>query len=277
MKVIKSINILKKELKVARKNSFVINFIPTMGALHNGHMKLIQKAKKKNVLRIVSIYVNPAQFGPNEDFKNYPRTIQKDLLVLRNAKIDILFLPINKQIISYKTNYKCPNFSIEKILCGKSRPNYFPGVKSIIIKLFDIVQADYSFFGEKDYQQFIVIKKMAKKLNFKTEIIPIKTVRNKNGLPLSSRNKYLGPDEIKIANKINKICMNLLPKVRKNLSTKKILSNAKLELLINGVNHIDYLTVLTDQLGHRKSLNSKSRIFIAANIGRTRLIDNFPI
>ena len=100
MKVIKSINILKKELKVARKNSFVINFIPTMGALHNGHMKLIKKAKKKNVLRIVSIYVNPAQFGPNEDFKNYPRTIQKDLLVLRNAKIDILFLPINKQIIS---------------------------------------------------------------------------------------------------------------------------------------------------------------------------------
>ena len=142
MKIIKSINILKKELKVARKNSFVINFIPTMGALHNGHMKLIQKAKKKNVLRIVSIYVNPAQFGPNEDFKNYPKTIQKDLLMLRNAKIDILFLPINKQIINYKTNYKCPNFSIEKILCGKSRPNYFPGVKNIIIKFFDIVQAD---------------------------------------------------------------------------------------------------------------------------------------
>jgi pantoate--beta-alanine ligase len=248
-----------------------------MGALHLGHIKLIQKAKKRNAVRIVSIFINPSQFGPREDFKNYPRTIHNDLNLLRNENVDIVFLPIENEILKYKTFYKCPNFKIENILCGKSRPNYFPGVKNIVIKLFDIVQADNSFFGEKDYQQLVVIKKMRDELKFGTKIIPIKTVRNKNGLPLSSRNKYLEINEIEIANKINKICKYLIPKVKNKLNTTKILAHAKRELRMNGIGKIDYLTILTDTLEKRKSLKSKSRIFIAANVGSTRLIDNFPI
>ena len=189
----------------------------------------------------------------------------------------MVFLPIENEILKYKTFYKCPNFKIENILCGKSRPNYFPGVKNIVIKLFDIVQADNSFFGEKDYQQLVVIKKMRDELNFGTKIIPIKTVRNKNGLPLSSRNKYLEINEIEIANKINKICKYLIPKVKNKLNTTKILAHAKRELRMNGIDKIDYLTILTDTLEKRRSLKLKSRIFIAANVGSTRLIDNFPI
>ena len=277
MKIIKSIEYLKRIIRESKRNGLIINFIPTMGALHLGHMKLIQKAKKKNSIRIVSIFINPSQFGPNEDFKNYPRTIHNDLNLLRNEDVDIVFLPIENEILKYKTYYKCPNFKIEKILCGKSRPNYFPGVKNIVIKLFDIVQADNSFFGEKDYQQLVVIKKMRDELNFGTNIIPIKTVRNKNGLPLSSRNKYLEINEIEIANKINKICKYLIPKVKNKLNTTKILAHAKRELRMNGIDKIDYLTILTDNLEKRKSLKSKSRIFIAANVGSTRLIDNFPI
>ena len=277
MKIIKSIKYLKRIVKETKKNGSSINFIPTMGALHLGHIKLIQKAKKRNAVRIVSIFVNPSQFGPSEDFKNYPRTIHNDLNLLRNEDVDILFLPIENEILKYKTFYKCPNFKIENILCGKSRPNYFPGVKNIVIKLFDIVQADNSFFGEKDYQQLVVIKKLRDELNFGTKIIPIKTVRNKNGLPLSSRNKYLEINEIEIANKINKICKYLIPKVKNKLNTKKILAHAKRELRMNGIDKIDYLTILTDNLEKRKSLKSKSRIFIAANVGSTRLIDNFPI
>ena len=277
MKIIKSIKYLKRIVKESKRNGSSINFIPTMGALHLGHIKLIQKAKKRNAVRIVSIFINPSQFGPSEDFKNYPRTIHNDLNLLRNEDVDIVFLPIENEILKYKTFYKCPNFKIENILCGKSRPNYFPGVKNIVIKLFDIVQADNSFFGEKDYQQLVVIKKMRDELNFGTNIIPIKTVRNKNGLPLSSRNKYLEINEIEIANKINKICKYLIPKVKNKLNTTKILAHAKRELRMNGIDKIDYLTILTDTLEKRKSLKSKSRIFIAANVGSTRLIDNFPI
>ena len=277
MKIIKSIKYLKRIVKESKRNGSSINFIPTMGALHLGHIKLIQKAKKRNAVRIVSIFINPSQFGPSEDFKNYPRTIHNDLNLLRNEDVDIVFLPIENEILKYKTFYKCPNFKIENILCGKSRPNYFPGVKNIVIKLFDIVQADNSFFGEKDYQQLVVIKKLRDELNFGTKIIPIKTVRNKNGLPLSSRNKYLEINEIEIANKINKICKYLIPKVKNKLNTKKILAHAKRELRMNGIDKIDYLTILTDTLEKRRSLKSKSRIFIAANVGSTRLIDNFPI
>ena len=277
MKIIKSIKYLKRIVKESKRNGSSINFIPTMGALHLGHIKLIQKAKKRNAVRIVSIFINPSQFGPSEDFKNYPRTIHNDLNLLRNEDVDIVFLPIENEILKYKTFYKCPNFKIENILCGKSRPNYFPGVKNIVIKLFDIVQADNSFFGEKDYQQLVVIKKMRDELNFGTNIIPIKTVRNKNGLPLSSRNKYLEINEIEIANKINKICKYLIPKVKNKLNTTKILAQAKRELRMNGIDKIDYLTILTDTLEKRRSLKSKSRIFIAANVGSTRLIDNFPI
>ena len=277
MKIIKSIKYLKRIVKESKRNGSSINFIPTMGALHLGHIKLIQKAKKRNAIRIVSIFINPSQFGPSEDFKNYPRTIHNDLNLLRNEDVDIVFLPIENEILKYKTFYKCPNFKIENILCGKSRPNYFPGVKNIVIKLFDIVQADNSFFGEKDYQQLVVIKKMRDELNFGTKIIPIKTVRNKNGLPLSSRNKYLEINEIEIANKINKICKYLIPKVKNKLNTTKILAHAKRELRMNGIDKIDYLTILTDTLEKRRSLKSKSRIFIAANVGSTRLIDNFPI
>ena len=277
MKIIKSIKYLKRIIKESKRNGSSINFIPTMGALHLGHIKLIRKAKKKNAVRIVSIFINPSQFGPSEDFKNYPRTIHNDLNLLRNEDVDIVFLPIENEILKYKTFYKCPNFKIENILCGKSRPNYFPGVKNIVIKLFDIVQADNSFFGEKDYQQLVVIKKLRDELNFGTKIIPIKTVRNKNGLPLSSRNKYLEINEIEIANKINKICKYLIPKVKNKLNTTKILAHAKRELRMNGIDKIDYLTILTDNLEKRKFLKSKSRIFIAANVGSTRLIDNFPI
>ena len=277
MKIIKSIKYLKRIVKESKRNGSSINFIPTMGALHLGHIKLIQKAKKRNAVRIVSIFINPSQFGPSEDFKNYPRTINNDLNLLRNEDVDIVFLPIENEILKYKTFYKCPKFKIENILCGKSRPNYFPGVKNIVIKLFDIVQADNSFFGEKDYQQLVVIKKMRDELNFGTKIIPIKTVRNKNGLPLSSRNKYLEINEIEIANKINKICKYLIPKVKNKLNTTKILAHAKRELRMNGIDKIDYLTILTDTLEKRRSLKSKSRIFIAANVGSTRLIDNFPI
>ena len=212
-----------------------------------------------------------------EDYKNYPRTLKNDLKVLKKYGADIVFTPIQKQILSHKTKHNCPQFAIEKRLCGKSRPNYFPGVKNIVLKLFDIVQPDAAFFGEKDYQQYLVIKKMTESLKLNTRIICVKTVRDRNGLPLSSRNNYLSGQEFKIAIKINKLLKKLPPLIRTKLKINKILNHTKKVLIDHGVDKIDYLTVLNDDLSVRKKISDKSRIFIAAKIGNTRLIDNIKI
>ena len=191
MKLVKSIKYLNKILDRYRSDGFKIHLTPTMGALHAGHLKLVKESKKLKSIVVVSIFVNPTQFGPKEDYKNYPRTLKNDLKVLKKYGADIVFTPIQKQILYHKTKYNCPQFAIEKKLCGKSRPKYFPGVKNIVLKLFDIVQPDVAFFGEKDYQQYLVIKKMTESLKLNTRIICVKTVRDRNGLPLSSRNSYL--------------------------------------------------------------------------------------
>ena len=152
MKLVKSIKYLDKILNRYRSHGFKIHLTPTMGALHAGHLKLVKESKKLKSIVVVSIFVNPTQFGPKEDYKDYPRTLKNDLKVLKKYGADIVFTPIQKQILYHKTKYNWPQFAIEKRLCGKSRPNYFPGVKNIVLKLFDIVQPDAAFFGEKDYQ-----------------------------------------------------------------------------------------------------------------------------
>ncbi len=277
MKLVKSIKNLNKILDQHRSDGFKIHFTPTMGALHAGHLKLVKKSKKVNSIVVVSIFVNPTQFGPKEDYKNYPRPLKNDLKILKKYNIDIVFIPIQKQILSHKIKYYCPQFAIEKKLCGKSRPEYFPGVKNIVLKLFDIVQPDAAFFGEKDYQQYLVVKKMTKSLKLSTRIICVKTVRDRNGLPLSSRNSYLSSQEFKIAIKINKLLKKLAPLIKSKLKINKILNHTKKVLIENGVDKIDYLTVLNDDLSSRKKISDKSRIFIAAKIGNTRLIDNIKI
>ena len=277
MKLVKSIKYLDKILNRYRSDGFKIHLTPTMGALHAGHLKLVKESKKLKSIVVVSIFVNPTQFGPKEDYKKYPRTLKNDLKVLKKYGADIVFTPIQKQILSHKTKHNCPQFAIEKRLCGKSRPNYFPGVKNIVLKLFDIVQPDAAFFGEKDYQQYLVIKKMTESLKLNTRIICVKTVRDRNGLPLSSRNSYLSGQEFKIAIKINKLLKKLPPLIRTKLEINKILNHTKKILIDHGVDKIDYLTVLNDDLSVRKKISDKSRIFIAAKIGNTRLIDNIKI
>ena len=227
MKLVKSIKYLNKILDQYRSDGFKIHLTPTMGALHAGHLKLVKESKKLKSIVVVSIFVNPTQFGPKEDYKDYPRTLKNDLKVLKKYGADIVFTPIQKQILSHKTKHNCPQFAIEKRLCGKSRPKYLPGVKNIVLKLFDIVQPDAAFFGEKDYQQYLVIKKMTESLKLNTRIICVKTVRDRNGLPLSSRNNYLSGQEFKIAIKINKLLKKLPPLIRTKLKINKILNHTK--------------------------------------------------
>ena len=277
MRVIKQISKLRLSLLNQKKIGKKVHLIPTMGALHDGHISLVKSAKTKKATRIVSIFINPDQFSPNEDFDKYPSTIKNDLKLLRKERVDIVFLPNKEEIKKYKIKYKIPNFSIENKLCGKTRPHFFPGVKKIVTKLFDIIEPDKSFFGEKDFQQYLVIKELCKKMKLKTVIVKCKTVRDQKGLALSSRNNYLNEKEKKIAQKINKSVKKFLPFFRENLKVGRGTLKLKQDLFKHGIDSIDYLKIFTEQLTIRKKLNDKCRLFIAVKIGNTRLIDNYKI
>tara|TARA_B100000424_G_scaffold33397_1_gene22657 strand:- start:327 stop:1160 length:834 start_codon:yes stop_codon:yes gene_type:complete len=277
MRVIKQISKLRLSLLNQKKIGKKVHLIPTMGALHDGHISLVKSAKAKKATRIVSIFINPDQFSPNEDFDKYPSTIKNDLKLLRKERVDIVFLPNKEEIKKYKIKYKIPNFSIENKLCGKTRPHFFPGVKKIVTKLFDIIEPDKSFFGEKDFQQYLVIKELCKKMKLKTVIVKCKTVRDKKGLALSSRNNYLNENEKKMAQKINKSVKKFLPFFRENLKVGRGTLKLKQDLFKHGIDSIDYLKIFTEQLTIRKKLNDKCRLFIAVKIGNTRLIDNYKI
>ena len=277
MRVIKQISKLQLSLLNQKKIGKKVHFIPTMGALHDGHISLVKSAKAKKATRIVSIFINPDQFSPNEDFDKYPSTIKNDLKLLRKERVDIVFLPNKEEIKKYKIKYKIPNFSIENKLCGKTRPHFFPGVKKIVTKLFDIIEPDKSFFGEKDFQQYLVIKELCKKMKLKIVIVKCKTVRDKKGLALSSRNNYLSEKEKKMAQKINKSVKKFLPFFRENLKVGRGTLKLKQDLFKHGIDSIDYLKIFTEQLTIRKKLNDKCRLFIAVKIGNTRLIDNYKI
>ncbi len=195
MKVYKSISSLIKKVREVKKQGYKIGLVPTMGFLHEGHMSLIRKARKDTDYVIVSIFVNPAQFGPKEDFKRYPRAIKRDLMLCEKEGADIIFTPEAKEM--YPKDY-ATYVSVEKItdkLCGASRPGHFRGVSTVVAKLFNITMPDVAYFGQKDAQQAIIIKRMADDLNMSVEIKVMPVVREKDGLAMSSRNVYLNRKE----------------------------------------------------------------------------------
>ena len=278
MIICKSIKSIQKCLMDNKLKKKRISFVPTMGSLHQGHLSLVKKAKNENSTVVVSIFINPTQFGPNEDYKNYPRNINKDIRALKKLSIDFLFIPKKNQILNHDTSkLNCPKLPVEKIMCGKSRPNYFPGVGNIVIKLFDIIKPDIVFFGEKDYQQYYFIKKIIKKIKFKTKIVLCKTIRDKDGLALSSRNVYLNKKEKYIAKNIIKILKKTRFELLKNNFSKKILNKNKKLLLKKGINKIDYFELRSNDLKITFNDRKKIRLFIAVFIGKIRLIDNLKI
>ena len=278
MIICKNIKSLQEKIDSYRLKKHKISFVPTMGSLHKGHLSLVKKAKGKNKIVIVSIFVNPTQFGVNEDFKNYPRNTNKDIKLLKNLSVDIVFVPYEHEILKYKTpKLKLSRFSIERILCGKSRPQYFPGVGNIIIKFFDIIKPNYAYFGEKDYQQYYFIKLLTAKLKFNTKIISCKTIRDNFGIALSSRNLYLNNNEKKVALNIIKILRRTKRELSNHWRPKEIIYKNKNILLEKGVKKIDYFELRSETLKKNVKRNGKSRLFIAAFIGSTRLIDNLKV
>ena len=207
--VISKIEELRKVLKTTERKS--IGLVPTMGALHRGHLSLIEKSKSENDITVVSIFVNPTQFGPNEDFDKYPRTLEADTEICSNANVDYIFAPSASEMYDDTKNPTliCPPYSDVDKLCGKSRPGHFDGVATVVAKLFNIVKPHNAYFGKKDAQQLFIIKKMVRDLNFDVNIISCPIVREADGLALSSRNTYLSAqarlEAVKISSALKKV------------------------------------------------------------------------
>jgi len=278
MIICKNIRSLQRKLETYKSSNKQISLVPTMGALHQGHLSLVKNARRKKGIVVVSIYVNPKQFGPNEDYKNYPRNISADIELLKRLSVDIVFIPRKKGILNYNISHiTYPKLRLEKIMCGKTRTKYFSGVGSIVIKLFDIVKPNYAYFGEKDFQQYYYIKLITEKSKIEIKIISGKTVRDKSGLALSSRNLYLSKKEIKLAVNIIKVLRKTKKELIKNFSPREIININKKVLINRGVSKIDYFELRSEQLKSRIKKGEKSRLFIAAFIGSTRLIDNLKV
>jgi pantoate--beta-alanine ligase len=274
MKVIENVLTMQKIALIHFRYGNEIGLVPTMGALHEGHVSLISKSKRNNDITIVSIFVNPIQFGPNEDFLKYPRLIKKDLEICKKNHVDYVFMPSANDMFSeeYKTFIEVK--TLQDILCGVFRVNHFKGVITLIAKLFNISYADRAYFGIKDFQQFKIVEKMARDLNFRTKIISCPIVREKNGLAISSRNSYLNIEEKNAGACIHRALKGAAQDF-KNINLNSVKYNTINELKKISNSKIDYAEIIDFNDLSPANENIKKVIFVVAVwIGKTRLIDN---
>ncbi|GAA0784790.1 pantoate--beta-alanine ligase [Hathewaya limosa] len=280
MKTIKNIKDLRIEIDMWKKAGLSIGLVPTMGFLHEGHKSLIQRAVKENDKVVVSIFVNPIQFGPNEDYDKYPRDIEKDSKLCTDAGASLIFNPEVEEMYPDKNPLTFVNVeNITNCLCGAKRPGHFQGVCTIVSKLFNIVAPNKAYFGEKDAQQLSVIKQMVKDLNFPIEIIGCPIVREKDGLAKSSRNTYLSIKERQAALILSKSLKKAKIAIANGEKNTIILKNLIIDNLISEpLARIDYVEIVDFNLMCEiDTLNKESLIAIAVYIGKTRLIDNIII
>ena len=279
MKTIASIEEMKKWSHRIRREDKVIGFVPTMGCLHEGHLSLVKASIAECDYTVVSIFVNPTQFGPNEDLGSYPRNIESDKEILRNSGADILFYPNYRDLYpeSFQTFVEVADKT--QYLCGKSRPGFFRGITTIVLKLFNILKPHAAFFGEKDWQQLEVVRTMVRDLNLEVNIIGKPTVRESDGLAMSSRNRYLSAEDRILALSLSQalelakdlilqgersaetICAEIWQMVEKNNKTK-----------------VDYISVCDrESFMEQKKICSRTLIALAVQVGKARLIDNYVI
>jgi pantoate--beta-alanine ligase len=256
-----------------------IGLVPTMGFLHEGHLSLIDRIKEQADSIIVSIFVNPTQFGENEDYKEYPRNEKKDLKLLEEKNVDAVFIPEVSEMYLKDFKTYCYVSDLSKKYCGKSRPTHFEGVTTVVLKLFNITQPDIAVFGEKDYQQYIIIKKMVEDLNLPINIIPSPITREKDGLAMSSRNIYLDPEQRKDATVLYKSLIAAKELVKKGEYNVGVLKK-KMKEMIDSKKHtrIDYIEFVNPKtLEKIEKVEQKARILLAVWVSKARLIDNMEI
>lgn len=279
--LVHTIKEVREQIKEWKKAGLTVGLVPTMGALHNGHLSLIKKAVEKCDKVVVSVFVNPIQFCPGEDLDKYPRTLEADQKLCESNGVNIVFAPTPSEMYGdcqMRTNdfltYVIPPFFYVNKLCGKSRVGHFDGVCTVVNKLLNIVQPDFAFFGQKDAQQLIIIKKMVKDLNIPVEIIPCPIVREESGLALSSRNKYLSEEDKIQALALSKILNNIKNCYKKGITDVEALKETAYQFL-NDHHDLEYLEFMNEEnLDEMTTANDRTRVFIACKVGGVRLIDN---
>ncbi|TYQ15570.1 UNVERIFIED_CONTAM: pantoate--beta-alanine ligase [Acetivibrio alkalicellulosi] len=279
MRVVEKIAEIKSIVRSQKRTEKTIGFVPTMGYLHEGHMSLVETSLRHNDYTIMSIFVNPTQFGPNEDFERYPRDLDGDLKKAELAGVDIVFIPTKEEIYpkGYKTYVNVEG--ITNLLCGKSRPDHFRGVTTIVNKLFNIVEPDKAYFGQKDAQQVAVIRKMTSDLNLNVEIVTCPTIREDDGLAMSSRNAYLSEKDRLSATILSKSLFEAKELINKGERNREKI----IDFIIQRINTekdaiIDYVDAVDgDSLEQIDFLKGNVLLALAVKFGQTRLIDNMII
>lgn len=276
MKIVKTVDEIRNIVKAWKKEGLSVGLVPTMGYLHEGHKSLIVRASKENDRVVVSDFVNPTQFGPNEDFESYPRDIDADAVLAEEAGASVIFNPEADEMYQDALTFIDMN-KITKVLCGKTRPIHFSGVCTVVGKLFNIVAPDRAYFGQKDAQQLCVIKKMVKDLNFDIEIVGCPIIREEDGLAKSSRNTYLNKEERQAA-----LCLSKSLREGKKLiengetSTEKVVNRIKGIIESEPLARIDYVEIVDwNNLEAIDTVKTPLLCAMAVYIGKTRLIDNF--
>lgn len=275
---------VREKVREWKKQGLTVGLVPTMGALHNGHKSLIEKSVAKCDKTVVSVFVNPIQFCPGEDLDKYPRTLEADEKLCNDAGVDIVFAPSPNEmygeghILSNDfLTYVIPPFFYVNKLCGKSRVGHFDGVCTVVNKLFNIVQPEFAFFGEKDRQQLIILQKMVNDLNIPVEIIPCPIVRESDGLALSSRNKYLSEKDIVDALALSKILFNIKSCYDKGITNAEALAETAYSFL-NDNCELEYLEFRDAQtLDEKNVADNNTIVFIAVKVANVRLIDNISL
>jgi pantoate--beta-alanine ligase len=276
MKVVTGVAGMKALARQWKREGKKVGFVPTMGYLHEGHLSLVRASKKRADVTVVSIFVNPAQFGPDEDFKKYPRDLGKDSAYLEKGGVDCLFYPDAAEIYppGYRTYVEV--HGLQDKLCGKSRPGHFRGVATVVLKLFDIVGPDLAFFGAKDAQQVLIIEKMAADLDIGVEVVTCPLVREPDGLALSSRNAYLSPDERKAALVLS-ISLRWAERAigAGERDPAKVISGIRSVIEAEPLARVDYVEAVDPaDLEPLAGIGGDVLVALAVFIGSTRLIDN---
>ncbi|MGL4854145.1 MAG: pantoate--beta-alanine ligase [Lentisphaeria bacterium] len=275
MQIIRTIREMQDYSRKARLNGLKIGFVPTMGFLHAGHMSLVDSCYERADLVVVSIFVNPTQFGPNEDLDAYPRDIERDEALCREHKVSAIFYPTPE--IMYASNYSTwvTEDNLSKGLCARTRPTHFRGVTTVVAKLFNAVLPDVAVFGQKDAQQLLVIRRMVRDLNFPIEIIAGPIVREDDGLAMSSRNKYLSREERKDALAINRSLNSVVNLYKQGELRVTELKKVIFDEIVANNGKVDYIEIVTcDSLEDLAIVNEPVLVAVAAYFGNTRLIDN---
>jgi pantoate--beta-alanine ligase len=276
MQVIEKTDLMQQKAEALRLAGKVLGFVPTMGFFHEGHLELMRVARKHCDVVIISIFVNPMQFGPKEDLSAYPRDLEGDLAKARGVGVDIAFVPTADQIYPDRFETRVSVEKVTKHLCGLSRPTHFDGVCTVVAKLFNITKPHLAVFGQKDYQQLTVISRMVKDLNMDLQILGVPTYRESDGLAMSSRNSYLDSEERKSALCLKR-SLDLAGEMAGKGETRSVAIKKAIETLVQGhpYTQIDYVSLCDPvTLDEVDTLRGETLLALAVRVGKTRLIDN---